>query len=410
MVKGPVVENCTWEYAGDDFINIRGYYSVVLKNDGDSLHIAVPWPFGNYGDNRTFSEGEELEFLTYTSVEFKKAASAGVVKIEDSSMTVTDTALAESFKSINGTAIRTGLPLKVFKVTFDKDISGVPEYSVCFSRSRCGAGAVIRNNKFSDNLSRAVLIRGDNAVITGNTISRTGMASIVIRGDANELEAGLPDNAVIKQNHIYYANNLGGTYDSPRGAAISANLSQTNSRGTTYRGKGIDISDNYIYGCGAYAISMKMYEDSAVYNNKMINTLTKSIEKTQPLNLTYCSLYIAKNSVDGVLAGTNKIDDNTALFTLGAEELEPRFLNERVWTSGQNIVYSLYALGRGSGDYRFEISVFDGDGNFVKSSALEQPLSLFTVARLKGSCHQGEKVQLSVYQNGELIKQYFIAE
>lgn len=410
MVRGPVVENCTWEYAGDDFINIRGYYNVVLKNNGDSLYIAVPWPYGNYGDNQTFGEGDELEFLKYTSAEFKKTASAGVVKIEESGMTVTDAELAESFKNTNGTAIRTGLPMKVLKVTFDGDISGVPEYSLCFSRNRCGGGAVIRNNRFSDNLSRAVLIRGDNAVIIGNTISRTGTASIVIKGDANELEAGLPDNAVIKQNHIYYANNLGGTYDSYRSAAIIANLSQANSRDTTYRGRGIDISDNYIYGCGAYAISMKMYEDSAVYNNKIVKTPAKSVEKKLPLNLSYCDLHIAKNTFDGALAGIDKSDDNTALFTIGADELKPRFLNERVWTSDKNTVYSLYALGRGSGNYRLEISVFNADGNFVKSSALEQPVSLFTVAQMKGNCSHGEKVQLSVYHNGELIKQYYIVE
>ena len=153
-------------------------------------------------------------------------------------------------------------------------------------------------------------MRGDNALIYNNTFTRNGMSSVLIYGEASALEAGLPQNTVVKGNQIYYSNYLGGGYDVVQSAAINANLKQTSDSDTGILGKGIDISDNYIFGCNISAIVLNKYEDSAVYGNKVYNALCKTSAFNYPFRATYSKGLFDNNMYNRCEADESLLETN----------------------------------------------------------------------------------------------------
>ena len=277
MQRGPVVENCSFSYSSDDFINIRGYFNVVTETGKDYLEIAAPSPYGDYGDNRTFRIGDRLEFFKFTDTEFINIAELKVKSVQDITKEKGNPQLGDISKKMNestGAKIRSGLQIKILKVTFCGDISPIEQYAMCYSPNLCGGGAVIRGNDFSDGYARGMIIRCRGAKIFSNKITDVAQSAIVLYGSAEELEPFVPDNCTVEKNTIDNAN-IQGSFGICN-SAITISAKQFVSDDLSYHGDNVNVRENHISNSGDYSIAVNMYNNAVITDNIISNGQCRS--------------------------------------------------------------------------------------------------------------------------------------
>ena len=279
-----------------------------------------------------------------------------------------------------------------------------------FTRNCVGQGAVVKNNYFHDNLSRAVIIRGDNSVVCNNTFVRNGMTSILVYGSAYELEAGLPQNVTVTGNQIYYANYLGGTYDLVQCAAINANLIQGAVNDNVYLGEGIDITNNCIFDCNAYAILLNKYKDSSVYNNRVYNAQCKTAKYTKPFRISNSEALFADNLYNKAAADAEDVDKSDYA-PLSVGDLKGCTKGLEVGIDDKKVKYDFWALGRGTGDFKCEVAVVDSDDNVVTSNSVENLSTLFGVSKLANTLalKDSEHLRIRIYNDGNVAEEHIFS-
>lgn len=253
--KGPLIENCELSYAGDDLLNIRGFYDIVLKKvSGNTLVIGIPESEVN------FKVGSALNFYDIKNFSYKK--SAEVVSFEEYSDGETEQTAANIVNILGGMGISVNpnlgtnvVPIKCYKVTFSENVEDIEQYAVADCRDYCGSGAVIRNNRLHNTITAGIRVRSSNTVIADNIFERCGESAVVLRGERYWLEGGFSENVVIKNNVITEAACLNPTKNSMYSAAvsISGNVDYNNSPDAPNI-KNITVSGNRIYKSCAQAI------------------------------------------------------------------------------------------------------------------------------------------------------------
>lgn len=222
--KGPLIEDCIFSYAGDDLLNIRGFYDVVLeKESGNTFIIGIP------EEELNFSPGTELRFFDINN--FDKEGSAIVLSVEEyNGETALKAAenIVENMRargiSLNPNLGTSVVPFRCYRVTLSEDVDA-DIYSIAESKDYCGSGAVVRNNVFDSTVTAGARIRCSDALIENNTFNRCGESAVVIRGERYWLEGGFSDNVIIKNNIISEACCLNPARDNLYSAAISVSAS-----------------------------------------------------------------------------------------------------------------------------------------------------------------------------------------
>lgn len=246
--KGPLIENCTLSYAGDDLLNIRGFYDVVLEKETENTFI-----IGVPEERLNFAVGSQLRFFSIS--DFTPEGSAEVAAIEEySGETANDAAknIVQSLKNMGitvnpnlGTSV---VPFKCYRVTLSSPIENADVFSIVDSKDYCGSGAIVRNNVFNTTVTAGARIRNSNAVIENNTFNRCGECAIVVRGERYWMEGGFSENVLIKNNTVTEACCLNPSKDSLYSAAISvsASVDYQNSPQTAGDVKNIAVIGNRI--------------------------------------------------------------------------------------------------------------------------------------------------------------------
>ena len=170
---GPDIEDCTMEgILLDDCIAIHGSFSEVLSSSGNTL------TFKGRGSSQ-FAVGEPATICDKNG--FYSTAQVTAVQVEEGG---------------------------VAHVTLDREMT-IPAQSKAFNPRRCGAGYKIVNNHIGRTRSRAILVKGDNGLIEGNTIVAAEMSAVSIGPEFYWDEAGYVQHVVVRNNIITHCGGSG---------------------------------------------------------------------------------------------------------------------------------------------------------------------------------------------------------
>lgn len=197
VAKGPTIEDCEFAGAGDDFVNIHSLYSTVLERRGPAeAVIGVCF-------EREIAEGSELVFYDRNGSVRRGVRRAAAVT------DTTDERWVSMIKAIPADLRAQGLRATDFigsqfyalLVRLDEALN-VEKYDLVETYERTGAGAVIRNNRMRDAITRGLVIKGEDVLIENNRIERTGLPGILVANDPYFWEGPAPRRITIRGNRL----------------------------------------------------------------------------------------------------------------------------------------------------------------------------------------------------------------
>jgi hypothetical protein len=198
--NGPIIQHCSWEgVLHDDCIAIHGSLQEVVRVEGNKLILEK----GNRGG---FAVGEPVRISSTNGCfgEFKCLA-LRVLKDEGG----------------------------LLELTLDRE-SGAPAEAKA-SNPRCnGAGYKILNCTLGNTRSRGILVKADNGLIEGCTISGCGMSAISIGPEYYWREADYSQNVTLRgntlRNNVLNGSGAGVIFVHGEGAIGNKNITITDNR------------------------------------------------------------------------------------------------------------------------------------------------------------------------------------
>lgn len=196
-VRGPTIEGCEFAHAGDDLINIHGFFFLVLEQKSPT-QVVIVQHFG-----RGFDAGSELEFFDWNNL-----APLGGAKVK-ALTEIKDAAVLEAARQIPAEVTKRGdrlfglHPHNIwpYLVELDRPVT-VKKLDLVGCEDRTGRGAVIRDNHFHDGFCRAVLSKPSDAIIERNRIERMGMGGILVEAERFWLEGPFAHHVTIRDNTL----------------------------------------------------------------------------------------------------------------------------------------------------------------------------------------------------------------
>ena len=193
--KGPAILSCTARFQGDDCVNINGRYHYVFGSSGRDVRIAV------IDQKTTIEVGAPVEFLPYSG---PRPTDAKVVRrrLDPSPVTGAEKAFIRKLRMdermraelLDGEAV-------LHTLTLDREVAIPPGSAVCCPL-RLGQGFAVKDCDFGDNRSRGILIKASKGEVSGNRITNSRMASVLISPEFWWMEAGMSSDVVVKDNII----------------------------------------------------------------------------------------------------------------------------------------------------------------------------------------------------------------
>lgn len=192
---GPTVEECKFEYTGDDCIAINGcFYPVYNANSQESSLSYLTTT--NSMSNNYVREGDELVCVNNDGSIRGKAVVKSVVQ---TSPTVAER--QATFAKLSEVKEADSYVYGV-KVYLDKWIDGTAMGDVVYSNDRIGRGFKVLRDTVGGNRSRGILLKSSEGVVDGCVVRNTAMSGIAIAPEFYWMEAGCPSNVIIRNNTI----------------------------------------------------------------------------------------------------------------------------------------------------------------------------------------------------------------
>ncbi|HEY8904227.1 MAG TPA: right-handed parallel beta-helix repeat-containing protein [Chthoniobacterales bacterium] len=241
---GPKLSNCEFGNAGDDLVNIHGYYGILLGKIGPNTIRALEIP------TEAPEVGRKMEFAD--SGTFQILDSAEIKKINRISVNSDPSSLRALKGVLSHVCIKPLDKVAVLEITLDKSVEA-PIGSLISIPAECGAGATISHCYLHSTTTRGLLIRGDRVTILGNRIADTGMEGIRMGAERYWLEAELPANVIVRENTLENCGNgpervkaaidISPPYGAPLAEPITAGkeISILNNRITDVTARGIVV-------------------------------------------------------------------------------------------------------------------------------------------------------------------------
>ena len=194
-LKGPAILSCTARFMGDDAVNINGRYHYVLGSSGRELRIAV------IDEKHTLKVGDPVEFLPYSG---PRPPDATVIQQRLDPTPITETEKAFIRKLRMDERMRADLldgKTRLHTLTLDREVALAPGSAVCCPL-RLGHGFAVKDCNFGDNRSRGILIKASKGEVSGNRITNSRMAAVLISPEFWWMEAGMSSDVVVRDNFI----------------------------------------------------------------------------------------------------------------------------------------------------------------------------------------------------------------
>lgn len=193
--KGPAILSCTARFMGDDAVNINGRYHFVRGGNGREVRIAI------IDRPNTIRVGDTVQFLPYSG---PRPDDAKVVRrqadpepfSEDEKSFIRRLRMDERMRSdlLEGKAV-------FHTLTLDRGITLPPGSLVCCP-DRLGNGFAVKDCDFGRNRSRGILIKASKGEVSGNRITHSRMAAVLVSPEFWWMEAGMSSDVVIEDNII----------------------------------------------------------------------------------------------------------------------------------------------------------------------------------------------------------------
>ena len=193
--KGPAIIACKAHFQGDDCVNINGRYHYVRGSKGREVRIAI------LDQATTIEVGDPAEFLPYSG---PRPPDAVVVQKQEDSTPVTDEEKTFIRKLRLDERTRTELledEAKYVTLTLDRDVA-LPAGSALCCPLRIGNGFAVKDCDFGHNRSRGILIKASKGEVSGNRITNSRMAAVLVSPEFWWMEAGCSSDLVIQDNII----------------------------------------------------------------------------------------------------------------------------------------------------------------------------------------------------------------
>jgi hypothetical protein len=186
---GPTIEECVAKYMGDDAVNIRGDYHIVVNSEGPTLTVLAKFTLN-------IQPGDPIEIVTRDGRQIGTATAVARQQLPQLSPEDRQSILSQ-FTLINPQNCR-----ELWSIMLDREIP-VEDGSVICALNRIGSGFKVINNTFGHNRARGILTKANNGLIAGNLIEDTGLESMKLSPNiGNWLEAAYYENLVVTNNTI----------------------------------------------------------------------------------------------------------------------------------------------------------------------------------------------------------------
>lgn len=193
--KGPALIGCTARFQDDDCVNINGKYHYVCGSRGRLVRIAVL-------DNKPrIKVGDPVEFLPYSG---PRPPDAVVMDMQPDPTPITGEEETLIRKLSLNENIRTGLltgKARFYTLTLDRE-TALPAGSAVCCPLRIGNGFVVKDCDFGHNRSRGILIKASKGEVSGNRITNSRMAAVLVSPEFWWMEAGSSSDVIVKDNII----------------------------------------------------------------------------------------------------------------------------------------------------------------------------------------------------------------
>ena len=192
---GPAILSCTARFMGDDAVNINGRYHYIRGSKGRELRIAI------LDDASTLNVGDPVEFIPYSG---PRPPDATVIQRRPDPAPITEKEKAFIRKLRMDHRMRTGLlegKAQLYTVSLDREVELAPGSAVCCPL-RLGHGFAVKDCNFGDNRSRGILIKASKGEVSGNRITNSRMAAVLISPEFWWMEAGMSSDVMVRDNVI----------------------------------------------------------------------------------------------------------------------------------------------------------------------------------------------------------------
>jgi Right handed beta helix region len=192
---GPAILSCTARFMGDDAVNINGRYHYIRSSKGRELHIAI------LDDASTLNVGDPVEFIPYSG---PRPPDAKVVERRPDPAPLTNkekTFIRRLRMDERMRASLLGEEAQFYIITLDREVPLPPGSALCCPL-RLGHGFAVKDCNFGDNRSRGILIKASKGEVSGNRITNSRMAAVLISPEFWWMEAGMSSDVMVRDNII----------------------------------------------------------------------------------------------------------------------------------------------------------------------------------------------------------------
>ena len=188
VMRGPTITDCIYRLTADDPVNVHGFYWYVVDRVGSRTFALSPrGDLGlEAGDTVDAFDGQTCAGKGRAVVLEKKARSSA--------------GLEDAVEKVWLGKAPTSVGHLVYDVTFDRDLALAPGDAVS-SRTRTGAGAVIRRSSFHG--CGRVMAKAPNVVVEDNTFSRSTATALHVGSDIGFWsESSFAEDVTIRGNRF----------------------------------------------------------------------------------------------------------------------------------------------------------------------------------------------------------------
>lgn len=165
--RGPTIVGCEYRRTGDDPVNVHGFaWHVVGRLDARSCAVVTRQDLG-------LAVGDKVDLL---GAAWSAKGEAVVVEKRSHAAAGLAAAIERAWAGKAAPAVRDA----VWAVTFDRDLD-LAVGDVVASRTRCGAGTVIRESSFHG--GGRVMVKTENVLVERNTFTRANVVALHVGAD-----------------------------------------------------------------------------------------------------------------------------------------------------------------------------------------------------------------------------------
>lgn len=265
--NGPTVEDCLFEYMGDDAIAIHNNYSIVCSEGNTSSVIVSPkWGLPIFqGDTVTFLDGDTYAVSATATVQ-------GIQQLPAPPSAHYDE-IEAAWAFYRGDADDHAY----YTLQLDRSVN-VAVGDLASSPNRTGGGFVVRNNTIRNHRARGLLIKSGPGLIEHNVIDGSSFAGIALGPEiVFWLGGDYAQNVTVRDNVVrntgYHASALAPT--NLVGAGIVVHAAAPNNQLSPGReNRDLLIENNAIEDTGSVALLVLSARDTVVRNNRIAAPVT----------------------------------------------------------------------------------------------------------------------------------------